>query len=686
MKRLRDISVGRKLALITMAATTTAVLLMSSAFLAYDYSTSRGEALDTLRTFGKIAAGNSSAAVAFNDARTAAEVLATLKEHTEIRNACTYTSEQTVLAEYHLDQRDRCPSSIANSSVAMFSPNGAIYSQPIRLNETTAGYFYMESDLSALRARRNRSVAITVIFLLVSLLAGVLFGFFLQRWVVQPITALASVMDHVSGSNDYAIRASSQGNDEVGKLVRGFNHMLEEVQHSHVRLERQALNDELTGLPNRRLFSDRLLQVLASASRQQSMAAVIYMDLDGFKLVNDTLGHSVGDRLLREVADRLRTRVRASDTFARIGGDEFMILAAPIRDPREAALVADALLHQFSMPFSIEEHELTLTASIGISVYPRDGAGAEELVRNADTAMYVAKGSGKNKTMFFSAEFGDAVRERLELDNQLRGALERGELAIHYQPEFDIDSGKLVRFEALARWHNPTLGMIPPLKFIPIAEENGLIIPIGKWILEQACRQAKQWQDESGASVSVGVNVSSVQFLQSDFVGVVARTLETTGLQPGLLQLEMTESVVLPGRTDCVTRMAQLKALGVSLAIDDFGTGYSSLSYLPRLPFDYLKIDRSFLLQILESKQPKRMMKSLVDLAHNLNIRVIVEGVETEEQFALVENIGCDEAQGYLFGRPTPDPRKFLPAATDSPGAHAAQQAPNTVLALGSSR
>jgi diguanylate cyclase (GGDEF)-like protein len=660
MTTLRNLPVSQKLAAIIVAATAAAVLLMSGAFVAYDYSTSRRQALSELQTFGRIAAGNSTAAVAFSDAKSAGEVLNTLGEHTEIQTGCTYDADFQVLARYHRIGGISCPATVASVPVASLTRLTASYSQPIRLNEISIGYIFVQSDLSLMRTRRDRFLAITALFLLVSLMAGTFLGTRLQRWIVKPIAALAAVMERVSSSGDYATRAEFQGGDEIGKLVLGFNHMLDEIQDGHIRLQRQALNDELTKLPNRRLFSDRLSQALALAERQKSTVAVIYMDLDGFKLVNDTLGHSVGDLLLRQVAERLQQRVRTSDTFARIGGDEFMLVAAPVRNAGEAGLLANELLAQFMTPFSIHEHELTLTASIGISLYPQDAVHPEQMVQQADTAMYVAKSTGKNKLVFFSPEFGDAVRERLELENQLRGALERHELSLHYQPEFDLRDQRLVRFEALARWNNPTLGMIPPLKFIPIAEESGLIIPIGRWVMEQACREAVRWQALSSGPVMVGVNVSNIQFMQSDFVGIVARVLQVTGLDAKLLQLELTESVLLPGRGECLTKMSQLRSLGVSLAIDDFGTGYSSLSLLPHLPFDHLKIDRSFLKHIVDSKDPRGMMQSIIELAHTLEIRVIIEGIETADQLALIRAMGCDEVQGYLVGRPTAAPDEYL--------------------------
>lgn len=425
-------------------------------------------------------------------------------------------------------------------------------------------------------------------------------------------------------------------------------------------LQHQALYDDLTGLANRRLFRDRLEHALAGARRRNNIVAIIYIDLDGFKLVNDTLGHTVGDVLLCVVADRLGRRVRASDTFARIGGDEFMVVVENLHSADQAESVAKALLAEFTEPFSVSGHELTLTASLGISFYPTDAPDAEQLVQQADTAMYVAKNSGKNGFTLYATQFGDAVRERLELENQLRGAVERGELVVHYQPEFETITHRLVRLEALVRWNHPTLGMIPPLKFIPIAEDTGLIVPIGIWIMEQACMEAARWQVQSNRPVQVAVNVSAIQLGNAEFVTHVAEVLGRTGLMPDLLQIELTESVLVPELLEATSSLSQLRSLGVRIAIDDFGTGYSSLSYLHQMPFDFVKIDRSFLAHVSQSGHSRSSLQSIVELAHNLNMTVIVEGVETEKQLDLVTKVGCDEFQGYLMGRPVADPSPYF--------------------------
>jgi diguanylate cyclase (GGDEF)-like protein len=516
----------------------------------------------------------------------------------------------------------------------------------------------MQASIRKMDAARKATTVVLLLSTITAIITGSVLVWLARRWILAPIVNLASVIQKVSQSRNYALRAIPRGQDEIGELVAGFNQMLVEIESRQSQLEHQAVTDELTALPNRRLLADRLAHALARAERQQSMLALLYLDLDGFKLINDTLGHSAGDFLLQEVAGRLRRRVRASDTLARIGGDEFTVVLGDLRNAAEAEVVARELLAQLETPVALKGHELTLTASMGISLYPDDALDPEQLIQHADTAMYVAKSAGKNRYKVFNVEFGDLVRERLELQNLLRGAVERGELMVHYQPEFDLATHRLRRFEALARWQHPTLGMIQPGKFIPIAEETGLINQIGLWVMEQACREAVRWQSVAEHPVQVAVNVSTLQFFREDFVASVTEILRCTGLNPKLLQLELTESVFVPRLGNSSKIMSELRQLGISIAVDDFGTGYSTLSYLPRLPLDCLKIDRSFLYQT--SSDSRALLHSLVKLAHELKMNVIVEGVETPEQLDLIREIGCDEIQGFLFGRPTADPNEYL--------------------------
>jgi diguanylate cyclase (GGDEF)-like protein len=479
----------------------------------------------------------------------------------------------------------------------------------------------------------------------------------------QAIRDLSAAMQEVSSEERFDAQVSVRGSEDIAQLVVGFNQMLSQLlqrdrakRSAEEKLKHQALVDELTGLPNRRLLSDRLSQSLAVARRENRTVGLLYIDLDGFKLVNDSLGHAAGDLLLVEVGKRLKSRTRKSDTLARIGGDEFTVILNHLETREDAEKMADSLLHSLVSPFLIEGHEITIGASIGISIFPDQGSDNDDLLQQADSAMYAAKRSGKNRIFHFSNDLGVSVRERLTLENELRRALANKEICVHYQPEFDLATNSVIRFEALARWTHSNLGVISPASFIPVAEECGLIVPLGTHILELACREALTWQEISDRPVQVAVNVSSVQFARESFVRDIVEVLDRTGLHPSLLQLELTESSTLIGIQRAAATMRKLKSIGIGIAMDDFGSGYSCLSYLPKLPFDELKIDRSFVSELMVSLETRALVQSILTLAHNLGMKVVVEGIETPEQLALIRELGGDEAQGFFLGRPGPDP------------------------------
>jgi diguanylate cyclase (GGDEF)-like protein len=480
------------------------------------------------------------------------------------------------------------------------------------------------------------------------------------------IDDLARAMQEVTAQRKLTARVSAAGSEQIAQLGIGFNKMISELeegematQKAEAQLQRQALTDELTGLPNRRALSEHLERSLAVAQREERMVAVLFIDLDGFKTVNDSLGHAVGDLLLVEVSQRLLSRIRKGDTLARLGGDEFTVLLTMLREPGDAEAVAVTLLEVLSEQFVFGGHEIVIGASIGISLFPQDGTDPATLVQQADSAMYAAKGNGKNQIRCFTAELGFSLRERLSLESQLRGAVARGEIHLHYQPEFDLRSHRLTRFEALARWTHPVLGKIPPGKFIPVAEDSGQIIALGAFVLRQACIEAVRWQAVAPYPVDVAVNVSSLQFARASFVEEVAQVLKETGLAPGLLQIELTESIMLTGAERAAATMTRLRSLGISLAIDDFGTGYSCLSYLPRLPFDTLKIDRSFVHELTTRPGAKDIVSFLIALAHGLHMQVVVEGVETIEQLEIIQILNGNEVQGFLMGRPIANPQSL---------------------------
>jgi diguanylate cyclase (GGDEF)-like protein len=420
------------------------------------------------------------------------------------------------------------------------------------------------------------------------------------------------------------------------------------------RIEYLADHDALTSLANRNLLGDRIMQAMAHARRDGLMLALLFLDLDRFKGVNDSFGHELGDALLLEVSSRLRRVVREGDTVARQGGDEFIILLTGIQRPQDVTAVAFKVFHAFSEPFLIRGHELFITVSIGATLFPDDGDDMQALLRNADTAMYRAKEKNGNAFQFYSREMSVRALERAELERALRRALERKEFELFYQPKVATGSGRIIGAEALIRWHHPELGLVSPTRFIPMAEEIGLIVPIGDWVLHTACAQNKAWQDAGLEAISVSVNLSARQFREDDLVESVADVLNNMGLDAKHLELELTESIVMNSAELFINKLRALEDLGVQLSIDDFGTGYSSLSYLKRFPLHHLKIDQSFVRDIATDADDAAITSTVISLGHSLNLKVIAEGVETEEQVAFLREHHCDEMQGYYFSRPLP--------------------------------
>ncbi len=438
------------------------------------------------------------------------------------------------------------------------------------------------------------------------------------------------------------------------------------------RIRRLAYYDDLTGLPNRPLFLQQLQQAIAAAERDGEQLATLFLDLDNFKRINDTLGHAVGDELLRTMARRIEHSVRASDTvagphaepvrLARLGGDEFTLLLRRLQRPEDALRVARRIQAALREPLQLAEHKLVVTPSIGIALYPRDARDGDGLMRAADMAMYYAKRHGRDNVCFFRPDMNEAALQRMQIENALRHAIERDELRLHYQPLFDIPTGRVSGLEALLRWRHAVLGEVPPARFIPIAEESGLIIEIGAWVLRQACRRARAWLDEGLTLPRMAVNVSALQFLQPGFAAQVAEVLAQTGLPPAVLELEITESVLMADAERATAVLRELKAVGVQLAIDDFGTGYSSLGYLKQFPIDRLKIDRQFIRAISSDSDDQAIARAIISMADNMQLQVTAEGVETSDQLLFLRREHCGEAQGFHFSRPMPaaDATRFL--------------------------
>jgi diguanylate cyclase (GGDEF)-like protein len=539
---------------------------------------------------------------------------------------------------------------------------------PIAVAEGGAGVLRIEASLDAI----NRRLAW---YALVVALAGIAGGgiavWLIDRMLVtasRPLRQLLRFMEIASTEKDCRIKAPVHEADEVGALARGFNRMLTRIQERERDLQRElterkraeqrlaklAHYDTVTRLPNRNRFNGHLTELLASARHSDQVFALLFVDLDNFKIVNDTLGHPVGDLLLKAVAARLRQCVRENDIVSRLGGDEFTVILRDIRTPDNAGLVAEKVVEALARPFQIVGRDVQVSCSVGISLFPQDGSDATKLMKCGDMAMYHAKKCGRNNFQFFSADMDASARKRLNLETGLRRALEKSEFLLEYQPQIDIRTGEIVGAEALIRWHSAGIGIVQPNDFIPVAEETGLIVPIGEWVLWTACSQASIWQKGGYPAVRVSVNLSARQFRERTIVRTIANVIESTGLDPSFLVLELTESVLLEDSEAANVKAQDLRAMGVLLAIDDFGTGYSSIGYLKRLPINEIKIDRSYVNGIPDHADDAELAQAVIAMAHGLGIEIVAEGVETRAQLEFLAAHRCTRAQGHLIAKSMP--------------------------------
>ncbi|RLW68569.1 MAG: hypothetical protein B6D71_13410 [gamma proteobacterium symbiont of Stewartia floridana] len=462
---------------------------------------------------------------------------------------------------------------------------------------------------------------------------------------------------------ELAISSSTVGSQPMLSI---FARDITERKRWDEKIRYLAYCDSLTDLPNRQAFKEQVSKAINTAKRHSRIGAVLYLDLDEFKRINDTLGHDIGDMLLQHITKRLVEQLRVSDTIsfspgqfagkniARLGGDEFTVLLDEIEEPEDAAIVAKRVQSVIASSYNLNGHDVYVTPSIGIAIFPRDGHDVEELLKNADTAMYHAKAVGKNNFQFYTEQMNALAATRLKLEGKLRKALVSKEMELYYQPQIDMRTGQLVSAEALLRWHQPELGMIPPDEFIPIAEETGMIIELGEWVLNEACRQNKAWQDSGHQSIRVAINLSSMQFIQRDLSHKVDNSLRSSGLDPKYLEFEITESILMRNVNETIATLNEFKMMGINISVDDFGTGYSSLSYLKRFPLNSLKIDRSFIRDIPENADDVTITSAIIAMAHQLNLGVVAEGVESQRQLDFLHQQGCEMAQGYFFSKPLP--------------------------------
>ena len=686
--------IKRKLMIIMLLTSGVVIFVTAAAFIVNETLTFRREIRNEMLTLAAIVSNNTSAAIMFNDQKAALETLSGLSSDPRILAVHIVNNDGAVFAEYiyrvaegargQSGARDfgkpSVPYKIALAEAD--SEAGSFWNWPMRLTVAEKiivdgreiGKVVIQANLEGLIEKLKRFFFLAAFVMLVVSLLAYMMSTKLQSLISVPIMNLAQTMKDVSQKKNYSIRSEKTSNDEIGVLIDGFNEMLQEIEERDEtlkqrqdHLQRLAHFDSLTSLPNRALYCDRLSQTLLKAVREKQQVAVLFVDLDHFKDINDTLGHRTGDLLLKDVAVRLQKIIRASDTVARMGGDEFTIFQQDVKDSRNAGLVAKKIVESLSQPYLVEGREIFITASVGITMFPDDGATVDELLRNADTAMYHAKDSGKDMFKFFTQEMNVSVHNRLTLQNSLRRALERDEFILYYQPKMDIASRQVTSVEALLRWLHPQEGMILPGRFIPQAEETGLIIPIGEWVLRTACQQIKEWQAKGHPSIRVAVNVSASQFKRQNLAETVTGILEETGISPLFLELELTESAIMQNIDSSVEILNSLKAMGIQISIDDFGTGYSSLSYLRRFPIDYIKIDRSFIVNFTSNSDDRAIVTAIIAMARSLGLKIIAEGVETEEQLAILSELGCHEMQGYLYSKPLPPSLLFKFLRVNSP-------------------
>lgn len=673
-------SLRNKLIAIMLLTSSIVLFITSAAFLANQGVAYRRVTTEELQALADIIGKNVSPALLFHDRSSAHDTLQGLDTNPRILSAHIVTDEGMVFAEYHRagkqgpvgehshegegeeqGLRKYVPLQVEGEEELWGLHKGVTVMRKIVLEGDEIGTVVIQSNKESLQEKLYLFLAVTGAVMLVAAAIAYIISIRLQRLISEPIMRLVQTMKRVSLEKNYALRSERTSTDEVGALIDGFNEMLQEIaerdellKERYDHLQQLAHFDTLTRLPNRVLFYDRLTQALLQAWRLKQKVAIFFVDLDQFKDINDTLGHRIGDLLLVEVARRFNEIVRLSDTVGRMGGDEFTLFLQNIGTAENAARVAQKLGANIARPYMIDGHEIFITASIGITLFPNDGETADELLKNADAAMYHVKEHGKNAFQFYSEEMNLKTSNRLALQNSLRHALERDELLLVYQPKVDIATMQLTGMEALLRWNHPERGLLAPDRFIPLAEETGLIINIGEWVLRTACRQLKEWEAQGVPLCKLAVNVSAVQFRKHDFAESLFLILQEYEVNPELIELELTESAVMQDVEASVAVLKEFKRRGIRISIDDFGTGYSSLSFLKRFPIDSLKIDRSFIFNLTSSIDDSAIVTAIIAMALSLNLNIIAEGVETESQLAFLSERGCHEMQGYLFSVPLP--------------------------------
>lgn len=661
MSLLRDSSIGNKLLIINVVSMGLAMLILVLSITAVMFVSSRNSLLEDVNNQAYILGESLAPTVLFGDFDSADALSKAVPPHIEYVIVLDRAGKKFISFPHHAEIR-------ADVKVSAFEQyfSEIHMSYPLKVNDQPVGMIQMGASLGRIYHQLTQFLLFTFFSLLVSTGVGIVMLRKLQPHLLSPIVGLTKSMRLISNTDNYSLRFHLNNKDELGELAAGFNSMLKKIQSNQVkldaelvrrkeaedRLQQLAFYDSVTHLPNRHFFKERLESVVVSTLRHHSSCSVMLIDLDDFKNVNDTLGHHVGDELLLAVSDRINKALRGSDVLCRIGGDEFAMILENTQDITQVTFIAERVIGLLTQPFMLHGKEVFIGASIGISFCPADTTDIPTLLRNADNAMYSAKNCGKNHYQMYQQNMEHKSMKRFTLENALRRALELNELFLVYQPIVQISTHEIVGFEALVRWNNAELGVVYPSDFIPIAEETGLILPIGEFVVTEACSQMQHWRDACGFEGMLSVNLSGRQLFKPDAVERIVTAVKSTGFPYDLLNFELTESILMDHSKETFDKLEALNHLGFSISIDDFGTGYSSMSYLKRYPINTLKIDRSFISDLPRDPNDIAISKAIIALGKNLAMKIVAEGVEAEEQLKFLQACGCDLAQGFFFSEP----------------------------------
>ncbi len=670
---------GKKLLLIhSISVGVVMLLLLLSTASIYIFS-QRDQLLEQTASQAKMFGESLTASLTFGDQSSAREALTSLRNSPYVRYAVLLNAQGKRFAEFSKNN-DQLAGQLPPDlklvdrldQTYQFNWKNLQYLHVIKLDNKKVGYFYIESDLAPIYKQVTFFIMLSLVAMYFAAAIGLLVLNRLQGLLMAPLHSLIKIMYLISDGNDYSRRYELHSDDEMGELATGFNQMLEKIQdhnnsldtelqqkeETEKRLDRLAHYDTVTHLPNRHFFNRSLVKTVSQVLPNEVKFSLMFIDLDNFKMVNDTLGHHMGDILLHKVAQTIRNTVRTEDIVARLGGDEFGVILSNLERAEDAANIAQKIIAKISAYTNLDGNEVVVGASIGISFFPADANNIDALMQNADAAMYQAKNQGKNNFQFFNSEMRLRTQHRMTIETELRKALEEKQLYLEYQPQFDIKTRHITSVEALLRWQHPQLARISPVEFIPVAEESGLIVPIGEWVFRSACLQLKKWRAQ-GLQLNIAVNVSGRQFREANLFEQFAHIISEVGVSASWIELELTESTLIDASETTIKKLNEFASKGFRLAIDDFGTGYSSLSYLKKFPISILKIDRSFISSIQDSSDDKAIAHAIIAMAGSLNMQVIAEGIENEQQAQCLLDFGCDLGQGFLIS-PAVAPDKIV--------------------------